>query len=136
METIQSIIDFEEQKLFECQELIKRHSERAKELGVEIIPVLDRCRAVNHDGLVEVHNWDQDMWLPHYYNSRITCYIYKDGEMLEERTSPTSVSHFVNIYWLVYAGKKDTLRFNEKPFEQFDGQFDRLLDSVFVYLQQ
>ena len=44
-------------------------------------------------------------------------------------------SYFVDIFWLLYAGKKDDALFNEDPFEDFDDRIDRLLNKVSDFLQ-
>ena len=140
METVHEIIAFEQQKLSECIELLSAYDDRARELGIEIRPVLRQTRAVNHQGLVEEHVLQNELWLPKYYSSQIICYIYKDGEMLENRTSSNSKSYFVEIFWLVNARKNDDIiEFNENPFNNsyttFDLTIENLLKRVSGFLQ-
>ena len=130
LEKIHEIITFEQAKLSECMELMSRYDDRIKELGIEIRPVLEQTRAVNNQGLVEKHDWNKDNWLPKYYSSKIICDVYKDGKRLENRTSYNSISFFVDIYWLLYAGKNEKTTFNENPFDRFDTGFDSLLNQV------
>jgi len=101
---------------------------------------LRQTRAVNHQGLVEEHVLQNELWLPKYYSSQIICYIYKDGEMLEKRTSNNSTSYFVEIFWLVNARKNDDIiEFNENPFSNsyttFDLTIENLLKRVSGFLQ-
>ena len=140
LETVHEIIAFEQQKLAECKELLAPYDDRAKELGVEIRPVLRQTRAVNFQGLVEEHALQNELWLPKYYSSQIICYIYKDEEMLEKRTSNNSRSYFVDIFWLVNARKNDGIvEYNESPFNNsyttFDLTIDNLLMRVSDFLQ-
>ena|GEM_PF-1906841 len=140
LETVHEIIAFEQQKLAECKELLARYDDRAQELGIEIRPVLHQTRAVNHQGLVEEHDLQNELWLPKYYSSQIICYVYKDGEMLKKRTSNSSTSYFVTIFWLVNARKNDDIvEYNESPFDSsytmFDLTVDHLLKQVSDFLQ-
>lgn len=140
LETVHEIIAFEQQKLSECIELLSPYDDRARELGIEIRPVLRQTRAVNYQGLVEEHELQNELWLPKYYSSQIICYVYKDGEMLEKRTSSNSRSYFVNIFWLVNARKNDdVIEYNESPFNNsystFDSSIDNLLKQVSDYIQ-
>ena len=135
LEKINEIISFEQEKLSECVELLSRYDEKIKELGIEIRPELDQTRAVNSQGLVEKHDWNKDMWLPKYYSSKIIYYVYKDGKKLEHRTSPNSLSYFVDIFWLLHSGKNETTTFNENPFDRFDSGLDNLLERVSIYLK-
>jgi len=140
LETVREILSFEQQKLSECIELLSAYDDRARELGVEIRPVLRQTRAVNHQGLVEEHELHNELWLPEYYSSQLICYVYKDGELLEKRTSNSSTSYFVTIFWLVNARKNDDIvEFNENPFNNsyttFDLTIDNLLKQVSDFLQ-
>lgn len=138
-QTINEILAFEQQKLSECQELLLPYGDRAKELGIEIRPILERTRAVNHQGRVEKHDLQNEMWLPKYYSSQIICYAYKDGEKLEKHTSYNSWSYFADIFWLVNERKDDNaVEYNENPFYgsyiDFDTSIERLLKQVSDYL--
>jgi len=140
LKTIHEIVAFEQQKLSECIELLSAYDDRARELGIEIRPVLRQTRAVNHQGLVEEHALQNELWLPKYYSSQIICYIYKDGEILENRISNNSTSYFVEIFWLVNARKNDDIiEFNENPFNNsyttFDLTIENLLKRVSGFLQ-
>jgi hypothetical protein len=132
---IHDIIAYEQDMLSECLELLKPYDARLKELGIEIRIHIKRDRAVNSQGLVEEHDWNKDMWIPKHYSSSVYCQIYKDGRMLEQRTSSNTISYFVNFFWLVYAGKNEDTRFNENPFDRIDMSFSGLLDQVSFYLQ-
>jgi len=136
MEKIHEIISFEQAKLSECMELLAHYDERIKELGIEIRPMLEQNRAVNNQGLVEKHDWNKDNWLPKFYSSIIICYVFKDGKRLENRTSNDTVSYFVEIYWLLYAGKNENTTYNETPFDYFDTGFDNLLSQVSIFLSR
>ena len=131
---IHEIIIFEQAKLSECTELISSYNDRINKLGIEIRPVLEQNRAVNDRGLVVKHDWNKDNWLPRFYSSKIICYVYKDGKRLENRTSYDSISYFVNIYWLLYAGKNENAAYNETPFDYFDTDLDSLLNRVSDFL--
>jgi len=136
LETIHQIIAFEQEKLSECTELLAHYESTIRELGIEIRLELTQRRSVNHQGLVENHDWSTDMWLPTYYSSDIMCYVYKDGRPLVEFMSYNTTSFFGDTYWLLYAGKKENTTFNETLFEGFDITFDRLLDQVSKHLQK
>jgi len=133
---IDEIVNFEQDKLFECAELLSRYDDRTKELGIEIRPVLEQSRAVNNQGLEEKHDWNKDHWLPKFYTSKIICYVYKDGERLEDRTLKNIIGFFVDIYWLTYAAKNETPIFNENPFDNFDAGIDSLLNKVSGFLHK
>ena len=127
---INEILVFEQEKLSECRELLSLYDDKIKELGIELVPTLEQTRAVNNQGLVETHNWDKDMWLPKFYSSKITCFVYKDGNKLIDRASLSYVSYFVDIYWLLHSGKNEDTVFNENPFDYFDLGIESLLRSV------
>ena len=136
LEKIHEILAYEQEKLSECMERLSQYDDGIKGLGIEIRPELDRTRAVNNQGLVEKHDWDKDFWLPKFYSSKIRCTVYKDGKMLENRTSYNSISLFVDIFWLLYAGKNEDIYYNENPFDSFDMSLDRLLNQVSIFLQK
>ena len=136
LEKIHELVAFEQKELSECKELLSRYDDRTKELGIEIRPVLEQTRAVNNQGLVEKHDWSKDNWLPQFYNSKIICYVYKDGKRLTNQTSYNSIGFFVDIYWLLYTGKNENTTFNENPFDRFDTSFDSLLSQVSNLLQK
>ena len=131
---IREIIAFEQAKLSECVELLSSHDDRIKELGIEILPVLEQTRSVNNQGLVEKHDWNKDNWVPKFYSSKIICYVCKDGEWLESRTSNNSTSYFADIFWLLYAERNENATYNETPFDHFDTRVDSLLDQVARFL--
>lgn len=134
MARINEIIAYEQERLAECLELVSRYDDRISELGIEVRTVVRRTRAVNHQGLVEDHDWERDMWLPKYYHSGISCGIYKDGELLMERISPNTSSLFIASYWLLQAGKNEPTFYNDMPFKDFDRSFNDLLSQVFNFI--
>ena len=136
LETINMILVFEQEKLSECIARLSYYDDQTKELGIEIKPVLERKRAVNHQGLVEKHDFDKDVWLPKYYSSEIVCYVYKNGKKFTHWTPllPTEVSLFTTSFKLIRTDGIDNIRFYESPFDDFDESFNILLAHVSNFL--
>lgn len=136
-ETIRKIVDFEQEKLAECAELLRPFKDQAQELGIEIRPILYQRRTVNNHGKVEEHDFQKDYWLPKFYTSSITCCAYKNGEPLKEWTAHDTESWFVDIYRLVTERKSDnSVEYNHDTFDSFDLGMEQLLRRVSEYNQR
>ena len=132
-DTIVMILEHERAKLIEFTELLLPYADILNELDVQIHPVLQQRRAINHRGTSEIHDWESNMWLPRYYRSLVACFIYKDGKPLLNPSSGSSPGYFVEHYWVVHAIKNEPVVFFEDPFKNFDENFNKLLNEVSDY---
>ena len=129
-DTIIMILEHERTKLIEFKELLKPYADMLNELDIQINPVVQQRRAINHRGRSELHDWENNMWLPRYYRSLVACFIYKDGKILENPTPGSSPGYFVEYYWIVHAIKDEPVIFYEDPFKNFDENFNKLLNEI------
>ena len=135
LETIQMILEFEQEKLSEFIELLSPYEGRIYELGVQVGYNLSQGRIINQDGLVVNHDWQRDMWFPLIYISEITLVILKDGNILENRTSSGSEGFFEEEFLLVVSGRNMETILHEDSFEHFDELFSKLLSDVSDFLE-
>lgn len=138
IETINSILNFERQNLLECTNRLSEYDDKAKELGVEIRPVLKRQRGVNNLGQVKDYDIQRELKLPQFYTSRIICYAYKDGIILTEQEDydRNVTSFFTMGFQLVKAWKKGNIELNESPFDNAYSNFDSAINLLFKQISE